>query len=71
MKLTITEIKTAPQNITIRASEYYTLKRKAEAYDNISTTSRRNISNFNARRTPQERTDAARRAALTRWSKKP
>lgn len=69
MQISISEIKSAPQNITIRTTEYYTLKRKAEAYDKQISASKLNITNFNARMTPEQRRTFARKAANARWHK--
>ncbi len=69
MKITITGIKTIPQNITIKASEYYSLKHKAEAYDKQKAKRSATMKNTNNKLTPAERSESARKAAKARWSK--
>lgn len=69
MQIAITEIKSAPQNITIKASEYYELKRKANAYDTHNARSSAHMKAYNNAKTPQERQATARKAALARWNK--
>lgn len=69
MQIAITEVKTAPQMITIRASEYYELKRKANAYDTHSANSSAHMTAFNNSKTKEERQALARKAAAARWHK--
>ena len=70
MQVSITNIKSIPQNITIKTSEYYKLKRKADAYDKEHATKRQTMSTINNSRSKQERQQLARKAALARWNKK-
>lgn len=70
MKITINNIKSAPEYITIRRSEYLELKHKAERFEKRSTASKNNIKSLNAQRTPKERHELAQKAALARWNKK-
>lgn len=70
MQVSITDIKTIPQNITIRTSEYYTLKHKAEAYDKQKAKRSLTMKSTNNKLTPAQRTESARKAALSRWNKK-
>ena len=69
MQISITNIKSIPQNITIKTSEYYTLKRKAAAYDNQKAKRSATMTATNAKLSPAQRTQSARRAALARWQK--
>lgn len=71
MQISITDVKTIPQNITIRTSEYYTLKRKAEAYDRQKAKRSATMKQTNNKLTPAQRTESARKAAQARWSKQP
>ena len=70
MKITINNIKSQPEYITIRRSDYIELKSKAEKFEKRSNTAKQCISNQNARRTPQERQELARKAAAARWNNK-
>lgn len=70
MQVSITDIKTIPQNITIRTSEYYTLKHKAEAYDKQKAKRSFTMKSTNNKLTPQQRSESARKAAAARWNKK-
>ena len=70
MQISITDVKTIPQNITIRTSEYYTLKHKAEAYDKQKAKRSTTMRETNNKLTPAQRTQSARKAAQARWSKK-
>ena len=69
MQISITEIKSKPQTIVITQRDYYTLKRKAEAYDKQINASTKNIENFNNNLTQEQRRQFARKAALARWKK--
>lgn len=69
MKLTITNIKTAPEYITIRRAEYVELKSKANKYDQRKASDTARIQSLNAHRTPKERSELARKAAQARWQK--
>lgn len=70
MQVSITDIKTIPQNITIRTSEYYTLKHKAEAYDKQKAKRSATMKRTNNKLTQAQRIESARKAALSRWNKK-
>ena len=70
MQLTITQIHTIPQTITITKKEYNELKNKATKYDNLSRTHSHYITNYNARLTPEQRRSNASKAAKARWNKK-
>ena len=70
MQISITDIKTIPQNITIRTSEYYTLQHKADAYDKQKAQRSATMKNTNNKLTPAQRTQLARKAAQARWSTK-
>jgi hypothetical protein len=70
MQVSITDIKSIPQNITIRTSEYYTLKHKAEAYDKQKAKRSATMKQTNNKLTPAQRTESARKAAQARWNKK-
>ena len=69
MQITISEVKSTPQTITIRASEYYELKRKANAYDTHNASSSAHMKAFNNSKTKEERQALARKAAAARWHK--
>lgn len=69
MQISITEVKSTPQTITIRASEYYELKRKANAYDTHNAHSSAHMTAFNNSKTKEERQALARKAAAARWHK--
>ena len=71
MQISITDVKTIPQNITIRTSEYYTLKHKAEAYDKQKAKRSATMKQTNSKLTPAQRTQSARKAAQARWNKQP
>ena len=70
MQISITNIKTIPQNITIQTSEYYTLKHKADAYDKQKAKRSATMKQTNSKLTPAQRTESARKAAQARWSSK-
>ena len=70
MKVSITDIKTIPQNITIRTSDYYTLKHKADAYDKQKAKRSETMKRTNNKLTSMQRIESARKAALARWNKK-
>lgn len=69
MRLTITQIHTTPQTITITKKEYNELKHKATKYDNLSRTHSDFIKAYNSKLTPAQRTENAKKAALVRWGK--
>ena len=69
MQISITEIKSQPQTITITQKDYYDLKRKAEAYEKQISASTQNIAKFNSGMTSEERKEFARKAAYKRWHK--
>lgn len=70
MKITINNIKSVPEYITIRRSEYIELKSKAERFDKRSNASKEFIKSVNANRSAEERSRYARKAAQARWNKK-
>ena len=70
MQISITDIKTIPQNITIRTSDYYTLKHKADAYDKQKAKRSETMKHTNNKLTSMQRIESARKAALARWNKK-
>lgn len=70
MKITINNIKSVPEYITIQRSEYLELKHKADRFEKRSTASKNNIKSLNAKRTAEERKELARKAAQARWNKK-
>ena len=70
MQISITNIKTLPQNITIRTSEYYTLKHKAEAYDKQKAKRSETMKHTNNKLTPAQSTESSRKAAQARWNSK-
>lgn len=69
MKITVSEIKTIPEFITIRRSEYAELKSKARKYDERRLKEQKCINNLNNSKTKEERSMLARKAAQARWSK--
>lgn len=69
MQITISDVKTIPQNITIKTSEYYTLKHKAESYDKQKAKRSETMKRTNNKLTPAQRKESARKAAQARWSK--
>lgn len=70
MKITITNIKTAPEVITITRREYNELKAKATRYDTRHAQLIENAHNQNNARTPEQRKAIAQKAAQARWNKK-
>ena len=69
MRLSITQIHTTPQTITITKKEYNELKHKATKYDNLSTAHANFIKSYNSKLTPEQRKENARKAANARWGK--
>ena len=69
MQVSITDVKTIPQNITIKTSEYYALKHKADAYDKQKAKRSATMKETNNKLTPSQRTESARKAAQARWNK--
>ena len=69
MKITIYGIQTIPPNSTIKTSEYYSLKRKADAYDKQKAKRSATMKQTNNKLTPAQRTESARKAAQARWKK--
>lgn len=69
MQLTITQIHTTPQTITITKKEYNELKSKATKYDNLSRTHSNFIKSYNSKLTPEQRKENAKKAARARWGK--
>ena len=69
MQISITNIETIPQHITIKTSEYYRLKHKAAEYDKQKAKRSATMKQTNNKLTPEQRTKSARKAAQARWSK--
>ena len=69
MQLTITQIHTTPQTITITKKEYNELKSKATKYEQLSRTHSDFITSYNSKLTPEQRKENARKAAKARWGK--
>ena len=67
MQLTITQIHTTPQTITIAKKEYNELKHKATKYEQLSRTHSDFITSYNSKITPEQRKENARKAAKARW----
>lgn len=70
MKITISNIESLPEYVSIRRSEYVELKSKAERFEKRSNASKNSIISLNAKRTAEERKELARKAAQARWNKK-
>lgn len=70
MKISITNIKTTPEVITITRREYNELKAKATRYDTRHAQLIENAHNQNNARTPEQRKAIAQKAAQARWSSK-
>lgn len=70
MQISITNIKTEPEYITIRRSEYIELKAKAKRYDTRHAQLIENARAQNSARTPELRKAIAIKAAKARWNKK-
>lgn len=71
MQISITNIKTEPEVITITRREYSELKAKARRYDKRHAQLIENAHNQNNARTPEQRKAIAQKAAKARWSKEP
>ena len=69
MQITINQIKSLPEYITIRRSEYVELKSKAQRYDERIAKNREKMQKYNNSKTKEERSLHARKAVMTRWSK--
>ena len=69
MQLTIMQIHTTPQTITITKKEYNELKHKATKYDALSRTHSDFITAYNSKLTPAQRSANAKKAAKARWGK--
>lgn len=70
MKISITNIKTTPEVITITRREYSELLAKATRYDKRHAQLIENAHNQNNARTPEQRKAIAQKAAKARWNKK-
>lgn len=70
MQISITNIKTEPEVITITRREYNELKAKATRYDRRHAQLIENAHNQNNARTPEQRKAIAQKAAQARWNKK-
>ena len=69
MKITISDISSIPEFVTIRRSEYVDLKSKARRYDERRAKEQQHLKDLKASRTQEERKLIARKAAAARWSK--
>lgn len=70
MQITITNIHTAPQTITITKAEYNDLKHKADNYARLQRTASQNLTRTQAKLTPEQRRQKAQKAAQARWNNK-
>lgn len=70
MQIKIKHIKTAPQQITITKRLYNQLEEKAALYDAYKAAQRKRGQKMAELLTPEQRSDKARKAALTRWNKR-
>ena len=70
MQISITNIKTEPEDITITLREYNDLKAKATRYDKRQAKLIENSHNQKNARTPEQRKAIAQKAAQARWNKK-
>ena len=70
MQISITNIKTEPEVITITRREYNELKAKATRYDKRHAQLIENAHTQNNARTPEQRKAIAQKAARVRWNKK-
>lgn len=70
MEITVTNIQSVPEYITIKRSEYIELKSKARRYDERRAKEQDHIKVLNYSRTKAERKLLAQKAAQARWSKK-
>lgn len=69
MQISITNIKTEPEVITITRREYNELKAKVTRYDKRHAQLIENARTQNNARTPEQRKAIAQKAAKARWSK--
>ena len=67
MQIKINAIKTTPQYIKITRKEYKTLAEKAAMLDEYRKAQRNRAKRINDILTPQQRSERARKAALSRW----
>lgn len=70
MQISITNIKTVPEVITITRREYSELKAKATRYDKRHAQLIENAHTQNNARSPEQRKAIAQKAAQARWNKK-
>ena len=70
MQISITNIKTAPQTITITKAEYNALKKASDKYTRLQRTASQNLTRTQAKLTPEERRQKAQKAAKARWNQK-
>ena len=69
MKITISDISSIPEFVTIKRSEYVELKSKAKRYDQRRAKEQANCINNLNKYNKEERTMLARKAAKARWNK--
>ena len=69
MKITISDITSLPEFISIRRSEYVELKSKARRYDERRAKEQQHLKNINNSRSSEQRKLIAKKAAAARWSK--
>lgn len=69
MNITISEIKSLPEYIQVKRSEYIELKSKARKYDERRAKEQQRLTKINNSRSKEERKILAQKAAQARWSK--
>lgn len=69
MKITIDNVKTTQERISITKREYTQLTQKADLYDEYKAAQRKRAKKITELLTPQQRSEKARKAALSRWNK--
>ena len=69
MKITISDISSIQEFVTIRRSEYVDLRSKARRYDERRAKEQQHLKDLNASRSQEERKLIAKRAAAARWNK--
>ena len=69
MTITITEIKSLPEYIKVKRSEYVELKSKARRYDERRAKDQQRLIKLNNSKSKEERSLLAKKAANARWNK--
>lgn len=69
MTITITEIKSLPEYIKVKRSEYVELKSKARRYDERRAKEQQRLIKLNNSKSKEERSLLAKKAAKARWNK--